>query len=68
MRIIIKCSGCGKELPIKEIQIDHEQNSIVHVNPCGTLDCNNCEGCEEVEAAEKLRTSLREIKDVASKS
>ena len=62
MRIIIKCSECGKELNTKEIYPDHENNTIVKVEPCGNIDCNNCEGCEEAENVLKLQKEQKELK------
>ena len=62
MRVVIKCSGCQKELKIYCSEVTPLGDIIIEVKPCKNKDCYDCGDCEEVQRANKLEEQIQAFK------
>ena len=59
MNIEIRCNSCSKDLVVlDEALVPGVDTLRLEVAPCGTVDCNNCGGCEDAAIAQALREKI----------
>ena len=68
MNIIVICSGCKRELEIKEVstRMNGLNDITVEISPCNNIDCYDCSKCEELSNLKSENKKLsNKIKNAA---
>jgi len=70
MKVIVKCSKCGKVLQILSGEINSLDDLVIKVPPCYNMGCYDCSKCDEVkslkEQLEYQKLKLKRIADAVS--
>lgn len=68
MNIEVRCNGCDKNLIILDkVMVPGTDTLRLDVASCGSIDCANCVGCEDLELLKEVQKELevakRKLKD-----